>query len=78
MDEVLSEKYAGSNERIHDGDLVCIDGKEAVVSKVLMPGTISAEQYYCEDTGGVLVEFRDGFLALLPFGHHHVVVKRTE
>lgn len=73
--DVLSWKYADSDEPIRKGDSVMVDDRPGVVEEVCMVGSREAENHYCDDTGGLLIKFGDGLLELLPFGHHHRIVK---
>ena len=36
----------------------------ATVEKIIMPGTIDAIDYHCQDTGGLLIHFDNGDLHL--------------
>ena len=53
-----------------------VDDRAEHIREVCMPGTVIAEHYCCEDSGG-LIEFEDGLLELLPFGHHRVLKSGT-
>jgi hypothetical protein len=74
--DVLSWKYSDSDESVRKGDVVMVDDRCGVVQELCMPDSPEAENYYCEDTGGVLIKFEDGLLELLPFGHHHRIEQR--
>ena len=72
---ILNHHYSGSLEPININDSVIVDDRSGLIVLVCMPQTKPAEDYYCEDTGGILVRFTDGLLELLPFGHSHKIVK---
>lgn len=71
-----SWNYSDSDTPIEKGHLVTVDGRSGVVGEVCMPGSREAKNYYCEDTGGLLVRFEDGLLELLPFGHYHRIARK--
>jgi hypothetical protein len=75
---VLNEKYTGSSEVIKKGDSIYLEGEEwgGQVKEVCLPHTQLAQAYKCEKTGGILVLFDDGILALLPFGSDHCIKRR--
>jgi len=75
---VLNEKYAGSSELIKKGDWIYLEGEEwgGQVKEVCLPHTELARAYNCEETGGILVLFDDGILALLDFGSDHCIKRR--
>lgn len=73
--DVLSWKYADSAKPVRKGDVVMVDDRSGVVEELCLTDSREAEAYDCEDTGGLLIRFSDGFLELLPFGHHHRIVK---
>lgn len=73
--DVLSWEFADSGEPVTKGDVVMVDDRSGVVQELCMPNSHEAENYYCEDTGGLLIKFDDGLLELLPFGHHHRLTK---
>jgi len=54
-----------------------VDDRPGNIEEVCMPRSREAVNHYCEDTGGLLVRFDDGFLELLPFGHCHRIEKRS-
>jgi hypothetical protein len=68
--------YSDTDTPIEKGHPVTVDDRPGVVEEVCMPGSREARNYYCEDTGGLLVRFEDGLLELLPFGHHHRIARR--
>lgn len=74
-DDVLGWNYADSDEPVRKGDSVRVDERIGVVEEVCLPGSPEAEDFYCGDTGGLLIRFRDGVLEFLPFGHYHRIVK---
>jgi hypothetical protein len=76
MDDRISEKYNDSKEPIKEGDLVLVDGRPGRVEGVFMANTQLADDYSCEDTGGVLILCDDGILELHPFGNYGPVIKR--
>jgi hypothetical protein len=75
--DVLSWKYSGSEDLVTKGHLVMVDDRPGNIEEVCMPRSREAVNHYCEDTGGLLVRFDDGFLELLPFGHCHRIEKRS-
>ncbi len=77
-DVALSWKYSDSDEPLKKGDSVILDNRSGLIEEVCMPGSQPAENHCCEETGGLLVRFEDGLLELLPFGHHHRIVKKSE
>ncbi len=65
----------GNNERIFtylDGNSVCVGdlviaaNQQAVVEKVIKPGSPDASDYSCSATGGLLLAFQNGDLQLWP------------
>jgi len=78
MNERIGPTYNDTNEPINAGDLVYFDNQAASVEAVLMPNTPEASNYYCEDTGGLLLTFEKFGLTLEPFGVCNRVVKRKE
>lgn len=74
----LGYNYNDSDELIKEGDLIVLDGHPGRVRGVFLPETRSAEDYNCEDTGGILVLYDDGVLALHPIGYSHQIRKRGE
>ena len=73
--ETLASIYNASKEFINVGDYAMVDDRAGYIREVCMPGTVIAEHYCCEESGGLLIEFENGLLELLPFGHHHRIVK---
>lgn len=77
-EDLLGPKYTDSNESVQKGDLVCVDELMGQVEEVCLSGTQLASDYSCKDTGGLLIQFDDGILALLPFGHRHRISKQND
>lgn len=75
-DDLLSCEYTDSREPVKKGDLVFVDERGGRVDAVCLPGSQLARDYSCERTGGLLIQFEDGILALLPFGYFHRITKR--
>jgi len=77
-DHLLGHKYTESHELVKKGDLVRVDDLGGLVEEVCLPGSQLASDYSCKGTGGLLIRFDDGILALLPFGHYHRITRRIE
>ena len=77
-DNLLGCEYSDSRKLVKKGDLVSVDNREGRVDEVCLAGSRQAYDYSCERTGGLLIQFDDGILALLPFGSYHQIIKRTE
>jgi hypothetical protein len=60
--ERLTWKYPNSDLVVERGDAVLLDDRSGRVELVCMPGSPEAEDYYCEETGGVLILFDDNIL----------------
>ena len=75
-DDLLGYEYADSRKPVKKGDLVFVDDRTGRVDAVCLPHSQLARDYSCERTGGLLIQFDDGILALLPFGHFHRITKR--
>jgi hypothetical protein len=73
--DALNWKYSDCDELVKKGDSVIVDDRSGVVEEVCIAGSQLAENYYCEDTGGLLIKFEDGLLELLPFGYYHRITK---
>lgn len=73
---ILADKYTESDEFIRKGDLVSVDDQPGFVDEVCPVGTALARDYSCEKMGGLLIQFDDGTLVLLPFGTYHYISKR--
>ncbi len=56
---------------VSDSDLISVDGNSGVIEKVILPGSADSRDYSCEDSGGLLINFDDGVLALIPLDHSH-------
>ncbi|HTI70128.1 MAG TPA: hypothetical protein VMF06_09185 [Candidatus Limnocylindria bacterium] len=77
-DEMLGPCYTDSSIAIKRGDRVNVDGEKGQIGEVCLPHTELARDYSCEETGGLLVQFDDGILALLPFGFWHWAVRSDQ
>jgi len=76
-DDLLGTHYSDSLKPLRKGDLVLVDDREGRVEELCLPQSQVARDYSCEDTGGVLIQFDDGILALLRFGTYHRIVQAT-
>jgi hypothetical protein len=76
--DLLGGKYNDSQKPVQKGDLVLVDNDPGQIEEVCSPGTELARNYSCEETGGLLIQFDDGILALLPYGHYHRITKRCQ
>lgn len=77
-DDFLGCEYADSRKLVKKGDLVSVDDRRGRVDEVCLPGSRVARDYSCERAGGLLIQFDDGILALLPFCTYHRFTERTE
>lgn len=77
-DDLLGCEYTDSREPVKKGDSVFVDGRGGRVDAVCLPESQLARHYSCERTGGLLIQFDDEILALLPFGHFHRITKRAD
>ena len=70
-DDMLSWRYNDSQELAKKGDLVVVDDRPGRIEEICMPGSQLADYFNCKDTGGLLIRYEDGVVALTPFGHYH-------
>lgn len=77
-DDLLGCEYNDSREPVKKGDLVFVDDRGGRVDAVCLPESQLSRDYSCAPTGGLLIQFDDGILALLPFGHFHRITKRAD
>ena len=75
-DAPLIRTYSNSLEFVKKGDLVIVDDRPGKVEEVCLPGTLLADSFSCEDTGGLLIRYDDGILVLEPFGNKHWIKKQ--
>lgn len=72
--DLLSNRDSESGKLLCKGDRVRVDNLKGRVEEVCPPNSPISRDFSCDDTGGVLIQFDDGVLALLPFGTHHRIV----
>ena len=74
--EQLTAFYPDSGSRIQRGDKVIVDGLGGTIDQVCEPESSVAKDYNCHDTGGLLIQYDDDVLALIPFGNKHSINKK--
>jgi len=67
--------YTNSLLPIEVGDHVSVDDHSGVVKRICFAGTQDARDYSCEKTGGILIKYDDGILALEPLGFYEEIQK---
>jgi hypothetical protein len=77
-DAVLSKFYTSTEEEIHSGDRINLDGRFGLVEIVCKPNSDVAETYACFASGGLLILFDDGVLELIPFGYFHHIMRESQ
>lgn len=76
-DTVLSKFYTSSEQEIHSGDRINLDGRIGLVEIVCQPNSDVAASYACFASGGLLILFDDGVLELIPFGYFHQIMRES-
>lgn len=78
-DAVISSLYEGTDVPIKKGDRIILDGiRKGTIIEILSPNTDIAQSYFCNATGGLLVQMDDFGLTVEPFGFYGVVEKLEE
>lgn len=73
---VVGLTYADTNEPIQAGDQLFVDGHPGRVVAVVLAGTQEAESWYCEETGGLVIEFERFGRTVVPLGSLGVVTQK--
>lgn len=60
--------YTNSTKQPAKGDRLIADERTGTLDEILEPGSVRSKQFNCEKTGGLLIDFDDYGLTLLPFG----------
>lgn len=76
QDDQVSPWYAASRSPVMPGDCIALDGHAGRVEQVCMAGSEAAAYIDCEESGGLVIRFDDGVVAVIPFGHYHQLLKR--
>jgi hypothetical protein len=65
---VVQVFYINSMKQPARGDRLVADERTGTLDEILEPGSVRSKQFNCEKTGGLLIDFDDYGLTLLPFG----------
>jgi hypothetical protein len=71
----ISLTYADTGEPVKPGDECFLDGHPVRINSVLIAGTTDAEDSYCDDTGGLIIESEQWGKVLIPLGALGVLTK---
>ena len=69
----MSTTYPDTGEPYHEGDRLSEDGHLGTLRRVCVAGSQDAQDYHCAVTGGLLIEFDEYGLVLVPFDTVHEI-----